>query len=598
MRNEHSPSPWRDDGSQRGPETVLRGLGVSPGVAIGIAHPREAGVSEVAEYRVPRDHTEAERQRLAEAVNAASDEIDRLRVSAGALPGAAGEEMGFLLDAYQQMLKGSRLIRGADRRIAIDHINAEAAVQYEVSEIARSFAAMDDRYLAARVDDIREVGRRLLRYLQRGPAEPAAALPKNAIVLAEELTPADTALFDPTMVAGFATELGGTTSHTAIMARSLGLPAVLGVEDTMHHARAGAVTIVDGGEGILIIDPTARTLERYRKKRADFLRLRRGLDRLAKVPAVTKDGVPVGLQANLELPTEIDGVLAAGAVGIGLLRSEFLYMNRPDLPGEDEQYAVMRGMVERLDGRMLTIRTLDLGADKMAKSLGIGQGPNPALGLRAIRLSIRHPELMETQFAAALRASAHGPVRILLPMVATVEEMLRAREVMDRVMRRLKRAKTAMANPPPPLGAMIEVPGAALAADALAGVADFFAIGTNDLTQYVLAIDRSDEAVAHLYNPLHPAVLRLIQFATEAALRARIPVSVCGEIAGDERFTALLLGLGIRDLSMAGMAIPRVKRRVLDIDLVAATRRARVIMDQSDGRRIAQLLDDFNSGRG
>ncbi|HEY1719669.1 MAG TPA: phosphoenolpyruvate--protein phosphotransferase [Magnetospirillaceae bacterium] len=598
MKNEHSPHAWRDDGSQRGQETVLRGLGVSPGVAIGIAHPREAGVAEVAEYRVTRDHIEAERQRLVEAANAASDEIDRLRVTAGSLPGAAGEEMGFLLDAYQQMLKGSRLIRGADRRIASDHINAEAAVQREVGEIARTFAAMEDLYLAARVDDIREVGRRLLRHLQRGPAEPAATLPDNAIVLAEELTPADTALFDPAQVAGFATALGGTTSHTAIMARSLGLPAIVGVMGTMHHARTGAVTIVDGSEGVLVIDPTPRTLERYRKKRADFLRLRRGLDRLAKVPAVTKDGVPVGLHANLELPNELDGVMAAGAVGIGLLRSEFLYMNRRDLPGEDEQYAVMRGMIERLGGRMLTMRTLDLGADKMAASLGIGQGPNPALGLRAIRLSIRHPELMETQFAAALRASAHGPVRILLPMVATVEEMLLAREVMDQVVRRLKRARIAIANPLPPLGAMIEVPGAALAADALAGAADFFAIGTNDLTQYVLAIDRSDEAVAHLYNPLHPAVLRLIQFATEAALRARIPVSVCGEIAGDERFTALLLGLGIRELSMAGTAIPRVKRRVLDIDLVAATRRARVIMDQSDGRRIAQLLDDFNSGAG
>jgi phosphotransferase system enzyme I (PtsI) len=588
-----------DDGQARAsPETVLRGLGVSPGIAIGIGHPREAGVSEVAEYRLPRDHIEAERQRLVEAATAAGEEIDRLRLTAGSLPGAAGEEMGFLLDAYQQMLKGSRLIRGADRRIAIEHINAEAAVQHEVSEIARSFAAMDDLYLAARVDDIREVGRRLLRNLQRGPGEPAAALPKNAIVLAEELTPADTALFDPAQVAGFATALGGTASHTAIMARSLGLPAVVGVEGTMRHARSGAVTIVDGGEGVVVIDPTPRTLERYRKRRADFLRLRRSLDRLAKVPAVTRDGVPVGLQANLELPTEIDGVLAAGAVGVGLLRSEFLYMNRPDLPGEEEQYTVLRGMVERMDGRVLTFRTLDLGADKMAASLGIGQGPNPALGLRAIRLSIRHPELMETQFAAALRAGAHGPVRILLPMVATVEEMVLARGVFDRVARRMKRARIPIANPLPPLGAMIEVPGAALAADALAGVAEFFAIGTNDLTQYVLAIDRADEAVAHLYNPLHPAVLRLIQFATEAALRARIPVSVCGEIAGDERFTALLLGLGIRELSMAGTSIPRVKRRVLDIDLVAATRRARVIMDQSDGRRIAQLLDDFNSGAG
>jgi phosphotransferase system enzyme I (PtsI) len=582
--------------SRSGGETVLRGLGVSPGVAIGTAHPREVGGSEVTEYRIARDHIEAERQRLIEAVDSAGNEIERLRVTAQKLPGAASEEMGFMLDAYQQMLKGSRLIRGADRRIVVDHINAEAAVQHEVSEIARTFAAMEDAYLAARVDDIREVGRRLVRHLTGGAVKHATALPKNAIVLAEELTPAHTALLDPAQVAGFATVLGGTASHTAIMARSLGMPAVVGVEGAMAHARAGATAIVDGGEGVVIIDPSPRTLTRYRKKRADLLRLRRRLGRLAAVPAVTKDGIAISLQANLELPTEIDSVLAAGAVGVGLLRSEFLYMNRPDLPGEDEQYAVMRALVERLDGRTLTIRTLDIGADKMAPGLGIGLGPNPALGLRAIRLSMRHPEIMETQYAAALRAAAHGPVRILLPMVATVEEMVLARGMLDRVLRRLRRARVAVGSPTPPLGAMIEVPGAALAADALAGVADFFAIGTNDLTQYVLAIDRADEAVAHLYNPLHPAVLRLIQFATEAALRARIPVSVCGEIAGDARFTALLLGLGIRDLSMAGNAIPTVKQRILDIDLVAATRRARVIMDQSDGRRIAQLLDDFNSG--
>jgi len=582
--------------SKSGGETTLRGMGVSPGVAIGTAHPREVGGSEVTEYRIARDHVEAERQRLVESVIAAGEEMERLRTTAQKLPGSAGEEMGFMLDAYQQMLKGSRLIRGADRRIHADHINAEAAVQHEVSEIARTFAAMEDSYLAARVDDIREVGRRLVRHLSGKSHKHSAVLPKNAIVLAEELTPAHTALLDPAQVAGFATVLGGTASHTAIMARSLGLPAVVGVEGAMSHVRAGAIAIVDGGEGVVIIDPSPRTLTRYRKKRADQLRMRRRLGRLAAVPAVTKDGVSISLQANLELPTEIDGVLAAGAVGVGLLRSEFLYMNRPDLPGEDEQYAVMKALVERLDGRTLTIRTLDIGADKMAPGLGIGLGPNPALGLRAIRLSMRHPEIMETQYAAALRAGVHGPVRILLPMVATVEEMVLARSMLDKVLRRLKRAHVAVASPTPALGAMIEVPGAALAADALAGVSDFFAIGTNDLTQYVLAIDRADEAVAHLYNPLHPAVLRLIQFATEAALRARIPVSVCGEIAGDERFTALLLGLGIRDLSMAGTAIPTVKQRILDIDLVAATRRARVIMDQSDGRRIAQLLDDFNNG--
>jgi len=291
-------------------------------------------------------------------------------------------------------------------------------------------------------------------------------------------------------------------------------------------------------------------------------------------------------------------VLAAGAEGIGLLRSEFLFMNREDIPSEDEQFGILRDLVGRMDGRPVTVRTLDVGGDKLARSLGLHGGPNPSLGLRAVRLCLSRPELFEAQLAAILRASAFGPIKILIPMIATLEEMRAVREVVARVVKRLRRKGVAMAEPLPPLGVMIEVPGAALAADALAWHADFFAIGTNDLTQYTLAIDRADEAVAHLYNPLHPAVLRLIQFSAEAALRARIPVSVCGEVAGDPRFTALLLGLGIRELSMSSTNIPVVKQRIRSLDLVAATRRARVIMDQSDSARIAQLLDSFNEGDG
>jgi phosphotransferase system enzyme I (PtsI) len=420
-------------------------------------------------------------------------------------------------------------------------------------------------------------------------------LPKNAVILAEELTPADAALLDPTNVAGFATVLGGGASHTAIMARSLGLPAIVGMTGVLSRASDGATAVIDGAEGKVILNPTAETLALYRGKRAEFLRRRRHLHRLHKVPAVTLDGATISLQANLELPAEIDGVLAAGAAGIGLLRSEFLYMNRVDLPSEDEQYNILLQLAQRLDGRPLTIRTLDAGGDKMPTSLAFDNGPNPALGLRAIRLSLRHPEILEAQLAAILRVGAHGPVRILLPMITTVEELQKVRAIMDQVVRRLKRRRVPIASPLPPIGTMIEVPGAALAADALAWHSDFFAIGTNDLTQYTLAIDRADESVAYLYNPLHPAVLRLVQFSAEAALRARIPISLCGEIAGDPRYTALLLGLGIRELSMAATNIPRVKQRVRSLNLVAATGRARVIMDQPDSIRIAQLVDEFNA---
>jgi phosphotransferase system enzyme I (PtsI) len=298
----------------------------------------------------------------------------------------------------------------------------------------------------------------------------------------------------------------------------------------------------------------------------------------------------------MELPNEVPTVLESGAEGIGLLRSEFLFMNRDDVPSEDEQYQVLRDVVERMGGRTVTIRTFDAGGDKLAPALGCTIGPNPSLGLRAIRLGLARQDLLEAQLGAILRASAHGPVRILIPMICTVGELRATREVMNRVIRRLRKKRIAMAEPPPPLGAMIEIPGAALAADSIAWHADFFSIGTNDLTQYTLAIDRSDEAVAHLYNPLHPAVLRLIQFSAEAAVRARIPVCVCGEIAGDPRYAALLLGLGIRELSMATSNVPVVKSRIRGINLATASQCAHRIMDQSDTGRIAQILDDFNAG--
>lgn len=579
-------------------ELVFDGTGISRGIAIGTVYRHDSDTVTVAEIRLPAARVEAELARFVEAAERAGRQVAELQAKAEGLDGAAAEELGYLLDAYQQMLRGSRLIRGVRDRIEKDRINAEAAVQREIDVIARGFEAMQDSYLSARVADIRDLGRRLIRNLTGASYRPFQVLPRNAIILAEELTPADTALLDPRQVAGIATVLGGAECHTAIMARSLGLPAVLGVAGLMRCVRAGDVAVVDGRAGRVVINPSPERLEDYRRQRAGFLRGRRVLARLRDLPGVTTDGARVGLQANIELPGEVDSVLAAGAEGIGLLRTEFLYMNRDDLPGEDEQAQVFTDLVTRMAGRPVTIRTLDVGGDKLAAGLGIQTGANPALGLRAVRLSLAQPDLLEAQLAACLRASAFGPVRILIPMVATVEEIREVREVLDRVVKRLRRQKVPMADPLPPLGVMIEVPGAALAADALAWHADFFAIGTNDLTQYTLAIDRTDESVAHLYNPLHPAVLRLIQFSAEAALRARIPICVCGEVAGDPRFTSLLLGLGIRDLSMAATNIPVVKQRVRTLDLMAATRRARVIMDQSDSARIAQLLDGFNAGEG
>jgi phosphoenolpyruvate-protein phosphotransferase (PTS system enzyme I) len=578
-------------------EKRLTGLPVSPGIAIGPAHIGDAGTVPVVERHLAEGEVEAERHRFNEAVALSLDQLRRLKARAATLPGSAAEEVGYLLDAHLAMLSNSRLVRGARDRITRARLNAERAVALETEEIGKHFAQMRDPYLAARIEDIRVVGTRIIRNLTKQPQAAYAHLPEGAVILAEELSPADTALLDPRRVGGFATEFGGADSHTAIMARALGLPAVLAVPDLLDAAHSGATVIVDGSDGVVVLDPIPETVRDYEARRDALDRERRYLARLRNLPAVTRDGVEVALEANLELPVELPQALTNGAQGLGLVRSEFLYMNRDDLPGEEEQYGVYVGLVRGMDGRTVTVRTLDVGGDKIAASLSdyAGEAANPALGLRAIRLSLKERRLLDAQLAAMLRAAAEGPLRILLPMISTVGEIRRVREALEQVQRRLRRRGVALPKSLPPLGAMIEVPGAALAADALAAEADFFAIGTNDLVQYTLAIDRSDEAVAHLYNPLHPAVLRLIQFAIEAGLRHRMPVSVCGEMAGDPRFTALLLGLGIRNLSMAPRNIPRVKQRIRNLDMVAATRRARAIMDQTDTGRIAALLDDFNA---
>ncbi len=601
MKNEPGQHDGRSTGASEGglaEEHSFQGIAVSPGIAIGPAHVSDHFDQAVPEYVIPEAQVDEERARFAAALAVSVKQLRKLKSKAQSLPAAAAEEMGYLLDAHLSMLSNSRLVRGVDQRIAGERRNAEWAVQAEIATIGESFSAMRDDYLAARFDDIRIVGMRLIRNLAKRPFEALARLPEGTVILAEELTPADTALMDPRRVAGFATVLGGSESHTSIMARALGLPAVVGVAGLLSHPGRRETVVIDGSSGTVVINPGPATVARYRERQEALRRQGRQLDKLRRLPSVTRDGVEIALEANLELPRELDQAIAAGAAGLGLVRSEFLYMNRDTLPGEDEQFAAFRDLLKGMNGQPVTVRTLDIGGEKIADVLSgvVGStSANPALGLRAIRLSLKERKLLDAQLAAMLRAAVHGPLRILLPMICNVGELRRVREALVQVARRLKRRGVAIPDTLPPLGVMIEIPGAALAADALAAEADFFALGTNDLIQYTLAIDRGDEQVAYLYDPLHPAVLRLIQFAIEAANRARIPISVCGEMAGDPRFTALLIGLGLRELSMTPGSILRVKQRIRSLDIVAASRRASAIMDQWDSGRIAALLDDFNA---
>jgi len=569
-----------------------QGISVSTGVAIGPAFVIDQRGVPVPEYEIPANQIDKELKRLQNAIAKTHKQLGQLKQKAKALP-AGAEDMTLLLEAYQGMLAGSRLIRGVEECINKDHINAEAAIQRQIAAIKASFAAMNDAYLAARADDVSEVGVRLIRNLLQQHYNPFEDTPEGSIIIAEEITPADTALMNPERVAGMATVLGGAEGHAAIMARALGLPAVSGIALLTHNIKTGDLIVIDGRKGEIIVRPSADDLQHYRQEVSRKQREDKKLQTLRDKPAVTADGTTISLQANIELPRDLDAALDVGAGGIGLLRTEFMFMNRPDLPDEDEQYEALRKLVQKLDGKPLTVRTLDVGGEKLATALGdsTGDSTNPALGLRAIRLGLKEPKLLETQLAAILRASVHGPVRILIPMVSSVTQMKQVRDHLIQVERRLHRRGVKVTGLPP-LGAMIEIPGAALIADALAKVSDFFAIGSNDLTQYSLAIDRDDERVADLYDPFHPAVLRLIQFTAAAAWRANIPVSLCGEIAGDRRATALLLGLGLRDLSMGALRLPAVKQEIRSLTMPQAVNFAETIMAKSDEAEIRALMHE------
>lgn len=587
-------SPSLTTGLMKMSEKILKGLGVSGGIAIGPVFVLDAARLNVPEYEVEQKQIPHELERFDEAVTKSLRQIKRIKAKTDDLPKEVAEEMAILLDAHIAMLSGSRLVRGVRKRIEDERINTESALQKEISHIAKSFAAMEDAYLASRMKDIEEVGQRLLRNLQSEHADTLLAIPEGSIVAAEDITPADTAQIDPSAVLGMVASLGGLDGHTAIVARALDLPAVLGVSTLMHQVRAGDTLIIDGSQGIVVVNPTTATLNKYKRLQQKFKRERDQLKSLRRLPALTSDGADIALMANLELPREVDKALEAGAQGIGLLRTEFIFMNRKTLPDEEVQFVILRDLVKKLNGKVATIRTLDLGGEKLSSALQdeIGQGANPALGLRAIRLCLRYPKIFEVQLAAILRAAAFGPVRILLPMISSVQQVEAVREKIQQVAKRLQRRGETLPEKLPPIGVMIEVPGAALAADALAQVSDFFSIGSNDLTQYTLAIDRGDEQVANLYNPMHPAVLRLVQFSTEAALRARIPVSLCGEMAGDPRMAPFLIGLGIRELSMSPARLPEVKKVIRSSSLLESTKLASRVMGLSDESAISEALEN------
>jgi phosphotransferase system enzyme I (PtsI) len=584
-------------------ERRLNGLPVGAGIAVGPVFGTIEAPATFNRHRIAAADIEAERVRLDAAVTGSRKQLGKLRARLHVLPEDTQAEIAPLLDAYVQMLGPSRLLRGTRTRIAEGLRSAEQAVTDEAEAIAAALLAANADDLPAgqrRAEEVREIARRLVRNLTRAPFRSFAALPPGSILVAEWLTPADAALIDPSRVAGVATEEGGADGHTAIMLRALGIPTVLAAMGLTAHMRPGALAVVDGSAGLVILDPSPATVVHARRGVIAFARRRQRWARLRRLPAVTRCGTPVELQANLEVPAELPLIAQSGALGVGLLRSEFLFMNREDLPDEAAQADIYTTAVEAMAGDPVTIRVLDWGGEKEIDALASeGVVPdaahaNPALGSRGIRMLLRHPALLETQLAAILRAATAGPVRVLLPMVTNAAEVRQARTIYLAVAERLRADGARLPDPLPPLGVMIEVPGAALCADALAQVSDFFAIGSNDLTMYTLAADRGDADTAELYDPLHPAVLRLIQMALAYGSAAGIPVSVCGEMAANARATPLLLGLGLRSFSMNATAVPRVKQAVRTSDLAECEALATAVMAVATPDEVAALVRGYD----
>ncbi len=570
-------------------QVLVEGIAASPGIAIGPAFVLSGETVRVRDRSVEPSEVEQEIKNFLAAVDKAKAEISELQHRVAE---EIGHENAKIFDVHRMLLEDEELHREVIELIRAQKKGAEWAFYNVILDKQATLQNSDSEYLRSRVADLRDVKRRVIHHIEGEHVDYLAGLEGSAILVAHDLTPSETVQLDRSKVLGFATDLGGGTSHASIIARSMGIPAVVGLRRITKVAKSGDRFILDGNNGLVLVNPSPETLELYRGLQTRYYDFEARLGELRDLPSRTLDGKDVELTANIDFPDEVEAVLSHGATGIGLYRADYLYLTHPEPPTEEYQYREFRKVVERLHPRPVVIRTMDVGGDKVPSSIQIPPEDNPFLGWRAIRIALERPDLFKPELRAILRASAHGNVKLLLPMISSLDEVRRAKELVSLCKAELRSDGIAFSESLE-LGVMIEVPAAAVIADQIASEVDFLSIGTNDLVQYLLAVDRGNERIAYLYKHLHPAVLRVISQIIEAAHQRGAWVSMCGEMAGDPQALLLLLGMGIDELSMSPIRLPEIKNMIRSTTYSYAVEVARAAMAMDTAQEVERFVGDI-----